>query len=114
MHGDLVGLVMSHCEGMSSSILDTGVESWDRRFAVNARAPWLLIKAFAEQLPEQETTEVRGPIVALTSDHTVHNFPYGTSKGALDRIVIAAAVELGPRGGSGPTSSIPDLSTPGG
>ena len=33
-------------------------------------------------------------VVALTSDHTVHNLPYGASKGALDRIVIAAAREL--------------------
>jgi 3-oxoacyl-[acyl-carrier protein] reductase len=37
---------------------------------------------------------VRGRIVALTSDHTVHNTPYGASKGALDRIVVAAATEL--------------------
>ncbi len=39
-----------------------------------------------------------GAIVALTSDHTAYNLPYGASKGALDRIVIAAARELGPRG----------------
>ena len=37
---------------------------------------------------------MRGRIVALTSDHTANNTPYGASKGALDRIVIAAAVEL--------------------
>jgi 3-oxoacyl-[acyl-carrier protein] reductase len=30
----------------------------------------------------------------MTSDHTVHNLPYGASKGALDRIVVAAATEL--------------------
>lgn len=36
--------------------------------------------------------------MALTSDHTAHNLPYGASKGALDRIVIAAAVELGAAG----------------
>ena len=41
---------------------------------------------------------VGGRIVALTSDHTVHNLPYGASKGALDRIVTAAAVELADRG----------------
>ena len=44
------------------------------------------------------TTEARGRIVALTSDHTAHNLPYGASKGALDRIVVAAAVELAGRG----------------
>ena len=39
-----------------------------------------------------------GAIVALTSDHVAHNLPYGSSKGALDRIVRAAAVELGGQG----------------
>jgi 3-oxoacyl-[acyl-carrier protein] reductase len=98
--GTLSALVMSHCEGVNSSILTTTLESWDRHFAVNARATWLLIKAFAEQLPEEPGpgAEVRGRVVALTSDHTAHNTPYGASKGALDRIVVAAAVELADRG----------------
>ena len=39
-----------------------------------------------------------GPIVAFTSDHVTGNLPYGASKGALDRIVISAARELGPLG----------------
>jgi 3-oxoacyl-[acyl-carrier protein] reductase len=96
--GDLQGLVMSHCESVDTSILDTTVESWDRHFAVNARAVWLLIKAFAQHLPAETTTAARGRIVALTSDHAVHNLPYGASKGALDRVVVAAAVELAGRG----------------
>jgi 3-oxoacyl-[acyl-carrier protein] reductase len=98
--GPLTALVMSHCEGVNSSILTTSVESWDRHFAVNARASWLLIKAFAEQLPDNPglSTDVRGRIVALTSDHAAHNTPYGASKGALDRIVVAAAVELAGHG----------------
>ena len=90
---------MSHAESVDSSILTTTVESWDRHFAVNARASWLLIKAFAEQLPTPASPgEVGGRIVALTSDHSVYNLPYGASKGALDRTVIAAAVELADRG----------------
>jgi 3-oxoacyl-[acyl-carrier protein] reductase len=92
--GQVTGLVMSHCESVDSSILSTSLESWDRHFAVNARATWLLIKALAEQLPSVPTGEAGGRIVALTSDHTVNNLPYGASKGALDRIVTAAAVEL--------------------
>lgn len=97
--GPVTGLVMSHAESVDSSILSTSLESWDRHFAVNARATWLLIKAFAEQLPVPTTPgEPSGRIVALTSDHTVHNLPYGASKGALDRIVTAAAVELADRG----------------
>jgi len=96
--GRLHGLVMSHCESVDSSILSTTVESWDRHFHVNARAAWLLIKAFAEHLPAGQASAAGGRIVALTSDHSAHNLPYGASKGALDRIVIAAAVELADRG----------------
>lgn len=97
--GPVEALVMSHCESVASSILTTEVEAFDRHFAVNARATWLLIKAFAERIPATAGPgEVRGRVVALTSDHTVHNLPYGASKGALDRIVIAAAVELADRG----------------
>jgi 3-oxoacyl-[acyl-carrier protein] reductase len=89
----LDGLVLSHSHSVDSSILDTTVESFDAHLAVNARAAWLLIRAFAES----ERTGA-GRIVALTSDHVIHNLPYGVSKGALDRIVLAAAGELAPLG----------------
>lgn len=80
---------MCHCESVDSGILTTSQKSFDCHFAVNARASWLLIKEFADQIPADG-----GRILALTSDHTVNNMPYGASKGALDRIVIAAAREL--------------------
>jgi len=91
--GPLQGLVLSHAESVDSGVLDTTIESFDRHFAVNTRASWQLIAAFARQ-----ATDDGGAIVALTSDHTAFNLPYGASKGALDRIVIAAARELGPQG----------------
>lgn len=87
--GPVGALVLSHSESVDSGVLDTSVESFDRHFAVNARAAWLLIRAVAGQVPVDG-----GRIVALTSDHIVGNMPYGASKGALDRIVIAAAGEL--------------------
>ncbi|MDQ0866347.1 SDR family oxidoreductase [Arthrobacter globiformis] len=91
--GTLHGMVLSHAEAVDSGILDTTLESFERHFAVNTRASWQLIRAFAQQ-----ATDDGGAIVALTSDHTAFNLPYGASKGALDRIVIAAARELGPQG----------------
>ncbi|WP_026553584.1 SDR family oxidoreductase [Arthrobacter sp. H20] len=91
--GTLSGLVLSHTEGVDSGLLTTSVKSFDRHFAVNVRASWQLINAFALQCNDNG-----GAIVALTSDHTVNNLPYGASKGALDRIVLAAARELGDRG----------------
>ena len=91
--GPLDALVMSHCESVDSTILTTTVESLDRHYAVNVRAVWLLIAAYAHQLPD-----TGGAVIALTSDHTVGNLAYGATKGALDRIVLAAAHELGDRG----------------
>lgn len=81
-------LVLSHTESVDSSIMDTTVESFDRHYAVNVRANWLLIRAFAAQSPGW------GRIIALTSDHVVHNLPYGVTKGALDRLVLACTREL--------------------
>jgi 3-oxoacyl-[acyl-carrier protein] reductase len=92
--GPLTAVVLCHTEGVPSSILDTDLESFERHFAVNVRGSWQLIAEFARQVP-QDGAGARGRIVALTSDHTVHNLPYGASKGALDRIVLAAARELG-------------------
>ncbi len=91
-HGPLRALVLSHAHGVESGILDTTAESFDRHVAVNARASLLMIAAFARQVDESG-----GAILAFTSDHTTGNLPYGASKGALDRIVISAARELGPR-----------------
>ncbi|MFE3456819.1 SDR family oxidoreductase [Nocardiopsis aegyptia] len=89
--GPVTALVMCHCESVDSGLLDTGVESFDRHFAVNARAPWLLIREYAKRFRGDHGT---GRIIALTSDHTVDNLPYGASKAALDRITLAAAREL--------------------
>ncbi|MBA3233499.1 MAG: SDR family oxidoreductase [Propionibacteriales bacterium] len=89
--GPVTALVMCHCESVDSSILDTEIESFDRHLAVNARASWLLIRELGERYRAEEG---RGRIIALTSDATVNNLPYGASKGALDRIVVAAAREL--------------------
>ena len=91
--GPIGAMVLSHARDIESGILDTTAESFDMHIAVNARAALLLIAAFARQVPPEG-----GAIVALTSDHTTGNLPYGASKGALDRIVISAARELGSLG----------------
>jgi 3-oxoacyl-[acyl-carrier protein] reductase len=91
--GPVRALVLSHAHEEASGVLNTTAESFDRHVAVNARASMLLIAAFARQVPSDG-----GAIVALTSDHTTGNLPYGASKGALDRIVVSAARELGPMG----------------
>jgi 3-oxoacyl-[acyl-carrier protein] reductase len=93
--GPVTALIMCHCESVDSGLLDTSVESFDRHFAVNTRATWLLIREFGLRF---RGTPGAGRIIFLTSDHTVGNLPYGASKGAADRITLAAAHELAGRG----------------
>ncbi|NEB50867.1 SDR family oxidoreductase [Streptomyces griseus] len=107
--GQVTALVLSHAESVDSGLLDTTVEAFDRHFAVNSRASWLLIREYGLRFrgapgttkdttpgttPSPTPGTATGRIVALTSDHTVGNLPYGASKGALDRITLAAAHEL--------------------
>lgn len=84
-------LVLCHAESVDADIRTTTVEAFDRHMAVNARATWQLIQGFANQVEGHDGLR---RIVAITSDHTAGNLPYGASKGAMDRIVLAAAVEL--------------------
>jgi 3-oxoacyl-[acyl-carrier protein] reductase len=93
--GDITALVMCHCESVDSGLLDTSIESFDRHFAVNARASWLLIREYGQRFRAEPGS---GRIISLTSDAVVGNVPYGASKGALDRITLAAAHELAHRG----------------
>lgn len=92
-HGTITALILSHAHDVESGILDTTAASFDLHVAVNARASLLLMAAFARQAGSDG-----GVILALTSDHVTGNLPYGASKGALDRMVISAARELGSRG----------------
>lgn len=92
-HGPVSGLVLSHAHDVETGVLDTTAAAFDEHVAVNARAALLLVAAFARQVPADG-----GAVVALTSDATTGNLPYGASKGALDRLVIAAARELGQLG----------------
>src|SRR2546423_3899148 len=92
--GPVTALVLAHCHSVDSGILDTTVESFNRHFAVNARATWLLIRELGRRYPAEAAGGQTGRIVAFTSDHTVGNPPYGASKAALHRITLAAAPEL--------------------
>ncbi|MFF0139519.1 SDR family oxidoreductase [Streptomyces sp. NPDC005227] len=89
--GNVTALILCHCESVDSGLLDTTVESFDRHFAVNARATWLLIREYGLRYRGRHGS---GRIISLTSDHTAGNLPYGASKGAMDRITLAAASEL--------------------
>jgi 3-oxoacyl-[acyl-carrier protein] reductase len=93
--GPLTALVILHTESRSGGVLETGPGSFDRHMAVNARASLLLCAEFARRFRGERGA---GRIVAFTSGAIHGEVAYGASKGALERIVVAAAAELGPLG----------------
>jgi NAD(P)-dependent dehydrogenase (short-subunit alcohol dehydrogenase family) len=82
--GQIDGLVNAAGLTDRGTIFDTSVEFWDRMFAINTRAPFLLIQGAARQMKEQGTG---GSIVNILSisGHGGQPFitSYCASKGAL-------------------------------
>ena len=93
--GPLTGLVVVHTESRLGGVLDTTAADFDRHLAVNARATLLLIAEFARRFRGEPRS---GRIVAFTTDAVHGEIAYGASKNALEQIVVASAVELGPKG----------------
>jgi 3-oxoacyl-[acyl-carrier protein] reductase len=92
--GPLTALVIVHTESRSGGVLDTRAADFDRLVGVNARSV-LLFAEFARRFQGKTGS---GRIVAFTSDAVHGEVAYGASKAALERIVVAAAAELGPLG----------------
>jgi len=81
----------------ADSFTGTDYSLWDKLFAVNLRAPFLLCRAFAAQVPK----DGQGKIINITdsrvrrpaSDH----FVYRLTKGCLWQMTEMLALELAPR-----------------
>lgn len=76
-------------------IEDTSEEAYDAAFAVNAKAPFFILKALLPRIPDG------GRIVNISSQTSLVAFPdvaaYAMSKGALDVLTRVLAKQLGPR-----------------
>lgn len=93
--GPLAALIVVHTESRPGGVLDTRPADFDRHVHVNARSVLMFAAEFARRFRGEPGT---GRIVAFTSDAVHGEVAYGASKAALERIVVAAAVELGPLG----------------
>jgi glucose 1-dehydrogenase len=95
--GGLDGVVSNAGINRPGALLEYAVEDWDRMFAVNTRATWLLARAAHPALAASS-----GAIVAVASmsgSHPhAHLAAYGPSKAALIMLVGVLAQELGPAG----------------
>ena len=95
--GGLDGVVSNAGVNRPGPLARYAVEDWDRMFAVNTRATWLLAKAAHDALATS-----RGAIVAVASmsgsNAHANLGPYGPSKAALIMLVAVLAQEFGPDG----------------
>lgn len=95
--GGLDGIVSNAGVNRPGPLLDLPVEAWDRLFAVNTRALWLLAKAAHDALKQSG-----GAIVATAS--MSGSFPhanlgaYAPSKAAVIMLAGVLAQEFGPHG----------------
>ncbi len=85
--------------GQAGMLLDEAADTWDRVMSVNARGPWLVMRAFARAMIQASEP---GSIVTTSSvsAHLVDRSMglYCASKAALSMIVKVAASEWGPNG----------------
>lgn len=91
-------LVNNAAEAVRQPTIEVSAEVVDRLYAVNVRAPLLLIAALVPSMRERR----RGSIVNLSSVSGVVGTPnraaYAATKGAVDAMTRSLAIELGPSG----------------
>ena len=73
---------------------DLSVEDWDRHFAINVRAPFLLAKA----MQSQRSSDSPGKIISLNDWRTARptRFAYGVTKTALSGLTRSLALCMAP------------------
>jgi NAD(P)-dependent dehydrogenase (short-subunit alcohol dehydrogenase family) len=86
--GRLDGLVNNAAIGIGKPLLETSLAEWNRAFAVNLTAVFLMSKAAVATMLKQEVRDgVRGRMVNISSQHGMIACPediaYGTSKAGV-------------------------------
>ena len=81
----------------TDTFTETDMALWERMLAVNLRAPFLLSRAFAAQVPE----DGQGKIINITDSRVrrpgTDHFVYRLTKGGLWQMTEMLALELAPR-----------------
>jgi glucose 1-dehydrogenase len=77
--------------------METDREIWEKQFQINLEIPFLLIQAFAQQLPEDREGRVLNIADAQILQHKTDHFAYRLTKHALVEMTRMFALELAPR-----------------
>ena len=79
------------------SFLETDLALWDKLFHINLRAPFLLSRAFANQLPPDRPGRLVNILDARVRRPYFDHFAYRLTKGGLWQMTEMLAHELAPR-----------------
>ena len=109
--GGPIGVLVNNASVFADDTVESATrESWERHFAVNLRAPFVLIQEFARQLPP----DVSGVVVNLLDERVWCPTPffvsYTVTKSALWTLTQTMALALAPRirvNGIGPGPTLP-------
>jgi NAD(P)-dependent dehydrogenase (short-subunit alcohol dehydrogenase family) len=108
--GPLGCLVNSASVFENDAALSVTRESWERHLATNLRAPFVLMQAFARQLPAEADGAIINLLDERVSNLTPHFVSYTVSKAALWTLTQTMALALAPRirvNGIGPGPTLP-------
>jgi NAD(P)-dependent dehydrogenase (short-subunit alcohol dehydrogenase family) len=95
--GGLDVLVNSAALFLAGDLATTSLEDWERQFALNLRAPFLLSQAFAAALPAEEGGKIVNVGDARARRAGRGHLAYRLTKHALDHLTELLALELAPR-----------------
>jgi glucose 1-dehydrogenase len=76
--------------------LETNRETWEKQFRINLQAPFMLIQAFARQLPPNKPGRILNIADAQIVQHKPDHFAYRLTKIALVEMTRMFALELAP------------------
>jgi NAD(P)-dependent dehydrogenase (short-subunit alcohol dehydrogenase family) len=96
-HGRLYALINNAAVFEPLTWKDTSLEDWNHNLMVNLTAPFLLSRAFAQSLHQDETGRIINLLDWRALRPGADHFPYTVSKSALAALTRSMAVALAPQ-----------------
>jgi len=93
----LYALVNSAAIFEPRTMADSSLADWERHLRINLTAPFLLSRAFADQLPDGSEGRIVNILDWRALKPGADHFPYTISKAALAAMTRSMAVSLAPR-----------------
>jgi 3-oxoacyl-[acyl-carrier protein] reductase len=91
--GPVNALVNVHAHSTRGGLLDTSVVEFDRHYAINARATFLLCSEFARR----DSSHGGSIVNVVSAPPLLGEIAYAASKGAITWLTLSAAAELAPK-----------------